>query len=67
MRRIHKNNKRGFTFTEILLIVAIVLVVALVVGTVILKVFAFIEYGDKPISEVPAWAYWIMQSGNGNN
>ena len=36
MRRIHKNNKRGFTFTEILMIVAIVLVVALVIGSIIL-------------------------------
>ena len=33
-----------------------VLIIALVVGVIGLDVYVQIEYGGKPISEIPAWA-----------
>lgn len=27
------------------------------------SVYAFVKYGDKPITEIPAWALWFMFGG----
>lgn len=37
--------------------------IALIVGYIILCCYCFINYGNKPITEVPAWVWWIMHSG----
>lgn len=31
------------------------------IALIILMIYTYIEYGGKPISEVPAWAFWIMK------
>ena len=36
------------------------LIMAFLIVMVILSLFCAIAYGDKPITEVPAWAYWLM-------
>ena len=42
-----------------------ILLVAVVVGVIILRLYCFFTYGDKPITEVPSWVWWVMNSGNG--
>lgn len=42
-----------------------ILLVAFVVGVIILRLYCFFTYGDKPITEVPSWVWWVMNSGNG--
>jgi predicted negative regulator of RcsB-dependent stress response len=37
-------------------IIFIILILALVFG----YVWVMVEYGDKPVSEVPAWVLWLM-------
>ena len=36
------------------------LVVLFLIG---LNIYAFIEYGNKPMSEVPAWIWWLWFGG----
>ena len=48
-------------FWTILLILMIVGVVAYAV----LCIWAFFAYADTPVTELPAWVWWIMQTGRG--
>ena len=47
------------TFLFILFVIAMLILVALVV----LYVYALINYGNVPISELPTWAWWLLKSG----
>lgn len=58
MSKTKKKNKFDLT---ILLLLPYIIVPLLVIAFIILKVVVMIEYGNTPITEVPAWAYWIMQ------
>ncbi len=48
------------SFVEILIVLAIVAVVFL---CLFFPIYGFIKYGDMPITEVPAWYYFIMTHG----
>lgn len=48
------------TFIEILIVLAIVAVVFL---CLFFPIYGFIKYGNSPITEVPAWYYFIMTQG----
>lgn len=37
--------------------------IIIIVGYIILRCYCFINYGDRPVTEVPAWVWWIMYSG----
>ena len=39
------------------------LALLLVLGAIILKIYALITYGDTPITEAPVWVVWILQDG----
>ena len=54
-------NKKGFTVMEVVIIICIILVFALSIGFCVFRAWAFSNYGDMPITEVPAWVWWIMQ------
>ena len=63
MSKTKKKNK--IDFTTILLLLPYVIVPLLVIAFIIFRVVVFIKYGDTPITEIPAWVYWIMRpSGN---
>ena len=36
------------------------------VAFIIFRVWVFFTYGDTPVTELPAWVWWIMQSGGKN-
>jgi len=41
------------------------LVVAIVLGLILLtlvgaNIYFWIKYGNKPVSEIPAWVFWFM-------
>lgn len=43
--------------------VLIILAIAVLLGLAAIGfgIYALIAYGDKPITEVPMWAIWLMQ------
>ena len=40
----------------------LVLMIVVVVLGIFFSTYAFIMYADKPITEVPMWALWFLQS-----
>ena len=55
-------NKRGFTLYEIMLIILIGICVAFGV----FYFYALIKYANTPVSEMPVWVWWMLQSGGSN-
>lgn len=44
---------------KIIVLTSLILItIAVVVGT---KIYVMIEFGNTPISEIPAWAYWWLE------
>ena len=43
------------------LIIVICLFVVIYIGWTI---YAFVKYGNQPITEIPSWALWFMFGGN---
>ena len=37
------------------------IVTMLMIGLIVLLIYALIVYGNKPITEVPTWALWILR------
>ena len=61
MRKTKKNKKFDLT---ILLLLPYVIIPLLVIAFIILRVVVMIKYGISPITEIPAWVYWIMRPSN---
>lgn len=45
------------------LFIVFVIAMLMLVGLVVLYVYALIKYGNVPISELPTWAWWLLKSG----
>lgn len=53
-------------FLEIALYLIIVLLpLILLVLYLIVYFYALFEYGGRPISEIPTWAWWLLQNRGG--
>ena len=42
------------------------ILILLIVGCIVFAIFrtwVFFNYGDTPVTELPAWVWWIMQGG----
>lgn len=37
--------------------------ILIAIAAVIFVCWVFMTYGDKPITEIPSWAFWVMQGG----
>lgn len=46
---------------QIVFIFMLGIVIVITAACLALRVYVFKEYGNTPIAEVPAWAYWVMQ------
>ena len=57
----HRLNKQDIY--SIVWIGIMILMVILVVAFVILRTWVFFTYGDTPVTELPAWVWWLMQDG----
>lgn len=42
-----------------------ILVIVAAIAFGIFRTWVFFNYGDTPVTELPAWAWWLMQSGGG--
>jgi len=51
-------NKKGITVYELLFVICIIICI----GITILYFYALITYANTPVSEMPVWAWWILQS-----
>ena len=56
-----KTKKKKKLDLTILLLLPYVIVPLLVIAFIIFRVVVLIKYGDTPITEIPAWVYWIMR------
>lgn len=59
-RRVDSNSIIAIFWT----ILSILIIIA-VVAYAILCTWAFFNYADMPVTELPAWVWWIMQSSRG--
>lgn len=50
---------------QVIQTVFIAIILGLAIGLIIFRIYVFKTYGDRPITEVPAWAFWVMQDGGG--
>ncbi len=49
---------------RVLILSPFIIVALLVIACIIFRIMVMINYGDTPITEIPAWAFWVMQSGS---
>ena len=56
-----KTKKKKKLDLTILLLLPYVIVPLLVIAYIIFRVVVMIKYGDTPITEIPAWVYWVMR------
>lgn len=40
------------------------LIWSFVIGIIVFYIWIFKEYGNKPVSEMPIWVYWVLNNGN---
>ena len=56
------------TFGDYLLVCGIwafvIILIAAILTSIGFTIAAYVMYGNTPISEVPAWAFWFMGGGN---
>lgn len=55
--------KNNDTLTTIFWTAVLAVMILVVIATVIFVCWTFITYGDKPITEIPSWAFWVMSGG----
>ena len=54
-------NRIDWKFVALMIAIVVVGIVALIcVGW---SIYAFVKYGNKPITEIPSWALWFMFRG----
>ena len=61
-----KNNLKNKTEIFLLKLVYYgipILTFLILIGYCILCCYCFFAYGNKPITEVPSWVWWIMHTG----
>lgn len=46
-------NDKGLTVVELIIVIFMCILIALMV-------YALIKYGNKPVSEMPIWMYWLI-------
>ena len=57
-------SKKKDYLERVLILSPFVIGALLVIALIIFKLMVMINYGDTPITEVPAWVFWFMQSGS---
>lgn len=45
-------------------VLALALIIAIVM--IVVRIYAFVTYGDTPITEAPVWVVWILADKWGN-
>lgn len=40
-----------------------ILLCLIAIAYFVLYIYCFFTYGDKPITEIPSWVWWVMYSG----
>lgn len=58
--------KIGIDKTLVFYILFIIVIVALVSTIIGFTIAAWVQYGNKPIDEIPMWALWLMWKGGKN-
>lgn len=58
------SKKMKMYLERVLILSPFIIVALLVIAFIIFRIMVIINYGDTPITEIPAWAYWVMQSGS---
>ena len=57
-------SKMKMYLERVLILSPFIIVALLVIALIVFRIMVMINYGDTPITEIPAWAYWVMQSGS---
>ena len=58
------SKKMKMYLERVLILSPFIIVALLVIALIVFRILVMINYGDTPITEIPAWAYWVMQSGS---
>jgi hypothetical protein len=62
--RIAMKNKIVDKLKMVGIITILIIVVGLILSIIGVEIYVWIEYGNKPITEIPSWALWFMFGGN---
>lgn len=57
--------KKKLDFGTVFYMSVIVIGVALLLTLLCFTISAWVQYGNKPIDEIPMWALWLMWKGGG--
>ena len=60
--------KKKFDSNTIIAVLWTALLILMIIGVVayaVLCAWAFFTYADTPVTELPAWVWWIMQTSRG--
>lgn len=57
-------SKMKMYLERVLILSPFIIGALLVIAFIIFRIMVMINYGDTPITEIPAWAFWVMQSGS---
>ena len=58
-----KVDKLDFDWKLFVWLLVLLILVIVVIVVIVFTVIAWVQYGNKPIEEIPMWALWLMWNG----
>lgn len=57
--------KIGNAITTLLSLSPLIILLLIAIGYIVLRIYCYINYGNLPVTDVPAWVWWVMHGGGG--
>ena len=57
--------KIGDRLTTFISLLPFIVALVIALGYIALRIYCFANYGNTPVTELPAWVWWVMQPAGG--